>query len=148
MTPLELRAVRYFLPSRRICELSAPEVPGVPHYLVLAPREAEAGGSSAGSDVSTERADAELAQLVALAAEVAARVARRRFGDAGCFTLLASGARARRRPWPHVHIVLAESVAAKRRALLWLSLKHVTRPALALGRTLRASLERTLAKMS
>lgn len=57
----------------------------------------------------------------------AAELARAELGDPEAFTLLYNGARTRRRPWPHAHVLLARSVAEKRWALLCYHLKHLTR---------------------
>ena len=95
--------------------LRHPRVPLVPDYCVLAlvPGHAERPT---------------LVDLFHAAEIVARREALRRFGDPECFTLLCSASRTRRRHHPHVHIILAPSVRAKRWALLWLSLKHFSRP--------------------
>lgn len=93
--------------------LLRPHVPLVPDYCVLA---AEASPSES------------LATLLAAAEVTARREAAARFGDPECFSLLCNAGRTRRRGWPHVHIILAPSVGAKRWALLWLSLKHISRP--------------------
>ncbi len=89
-----------------------PRVPLVPGYFVVT---ASVEGRS-------------LAELLTAAECVARREAAQRFGDPECFTLLCNAGRTRRRSHPHVHVILAPSVRAKRRALLWLSLKHLSRP--------------------
>ncbi|MCH9685971.1 MAG: hypothetical protein K0V04_31340 [Deltaproteobacteria bacterium] len=94
--------------------LRRPRVPFVPGYCVLTP-VAEVPG-------------ARLAELLSAAESVARREAVVRFGDPECFSLLCNAGRTRRRHGPHVHIILAPSVRAKRWALLWLSLKHLSRP--------------------
>lgn len=94
--------------------LRRPRVPFVPDYCVLAPA-AEVPGAS-------------LAELLREAETVARHEAAARFGDPECFSLLCNAGRTRRRRWPHVHIILAPSVRAKRWALVWLSLKHLSRP--------------------
>ena len=91
-----------------------PRVPLVPGYCVLAPA-ADAHGVS-------------LSVLLAAAEAVARQEASWRFGDPECFSLICNASRTRRRGWPHVHIILAPSVRAKRWAMLWLSLKHLSRP--------------------
>ncbi|MCA9652390.1 MAG: hypothetical protein H6712_18825 [Myxococcales bacterium] len=95
--------------------LRRPRVPLVPGYCVLSLDPARAGTS-------------DLAELLRLADRVARGEALARFGDPECFALLCNAGRTRRRRWPHVHIILAPSVRAKRWALLWLSLKHLSRP--------------------
>ena len=92
-----------------------PRVPFVPNYCVLA---TVAGALPEGG----------LAELLGVAERVARREATARFGDPECFSLLCNGGRTRRCGWPHVHIILASSVRAKRWALLWLSLKQLSRP--------------------
>ncbi|MEM7156791.1 MAG: hypothetical protein AAF799_28335 [Myxococcota bacterium] len=94
-----------------------PRVPFVPGYCVLTPVVESPYGSESG-----------LAELLRVAEVVARREAVQRFGDPECFSLLCNAGRTRRRRWPHVHIILAPSVRAKRWALLWLSLKHLSRP--------------------
>lgn len=95
--------------------LRRPHVPFVSNYLVLAA-------------APTEQRPVEMAELLRAAELVARCEANARFGDAECFTLLCNAGRTRRCQWPHVHIIVAPSVRAKRWALLWLSLKHVSRP--------------------
>jgi hypothetical protein len=95
--------------------LRRPRVPFVPDYCVLAPAEHVPGAGS-------------LSELLRMAEVVARREALARFGDPECFSLLCNAGRTRRRCGPHVHIILAPSVRAKRWALLWLSLKHLSRP--------------------
>jgi hypothetical protein len=61
------------------------------------------------------------------AQELAAELALTELGDPEAFTVLYNGARTRRCPWPHVHVILARTVAEKRCALLCFHLKHLTR---------------------
>ncbi len=89
-----------------------PNVPFVPDYCVLTATE-----------------PVPLGALLDAAVQVARQESQRRFGDPGCYTLLCNAARTRRCPWPHVHIVLAPDVRSKRRAMVFLLLKHLTRPA-------------------
>jgi hypothetical protein len=95
--------------------LRRPRVPFVPDYCVLVPAEPAVPSSG-------------LAELLRAAELVARREAAARFGDPECFSLLCNAGRTRRHREPHVHIILAPSVRAKRWALLWLSLKHLSRP--------------------
>jgi hypothetical protein len=88
-----------------------PRVPFVPDYCVL----------TAGQGTPLE-------VLLDQAVSVARRESQRRFGDPRCYSLLCNAGRTRRSPWPHVHIVLAPDVRSKRRAMVFLLLKHVTRP--------------------
>jgi hypothetical protein len=90
-------------------------VPFVPGYCVLSVAEGAPPPSG-------------MAELLRAAELVARREAAARFGDPECFSLLCNGGRTRRCGWPHVHIILASSVRAKRRALWWLSLKQLSRP--------------------
>ena len=64
-------------------------------------------------------------EMFGLAYESASRLGTRHHGDPGCFVILYSGRRTRRRPWPHFHIVPARDLRDKRRALLLLHLKRV-----------------------
>ncbi len=89
-----------------------PRVPFVPDYCVL-----------------TAAQGTPLEVLLGQAVVVARRESLRRFGDPRCYSLLCNASRTRRSPWPHVHIVLAADVRAKRRAMVFLLLKHLTRPA-------------------
>lgn len=89
-----------------------PRVPFVPDYCVL-----------------TAAQGTPLEVLLDQAVVVARRESTRRFGDPRCYSLLCNAGRTRRSPWPHVHIVLAPDVRAKRRAMVFLLLKHLTRPA-------------------
>lgn len=102
------------LASGRICMLRARPLPLLPTYHVLY-YPGEQGGCS-------ERDEHE---MFALAHTVARDLGRRYHHDPGCYTLLFSGGRTRRRPWPHFHIVAIDGVGAKRRALLLLYLKRV-----------------------
>ena len=92
--------------------LAWPRIPFVPDYCVLTAR---APGAA-------------LDDLIGVAVTVAEREAARRFGDPQCYSLLCNAGRTRRCPWPHVHIILAPDVRSKRRAMLFLQLKHLTRP--------------------
>lgn len=92
-----------------------PRVPFVRDYCVLVP-------------VAPASASGSLSELLHAAELVARREAAARFGDPECFSLLCNAGRTRRHHEPHVHIILAPSVRAKRWALLWFSLKHLSRP--------------------
>ena len=102
------------LSSGRRCALSKPSLPGLRRYYVLA--LCEAGYTSV-----------DLREQSALAHRIGQMMARRHFGDPECYTLLYNAARTRRKPWPHVHILVARSVAEKRRDLLLFQLKHLLR---------------------
>ncbi len=101
--------------GRRV-ELGAPEIPFVPHYRVLSwPRDARAPTSS------------EIDEMFALAHAIARERGRELFGDPECFAVLYNGARARRMPWAHFHLIPARSPAERRFVLLCLVLKRVMR---------------------
>jgi hypothetical protein len=77
----------------------------------------------------------------ALAHAIARERGERLFGDAGCFAVLFNGARARRMPWPHFHLIPARSPAERRFVLFCLLLKRLSRRALrALPRGVRRRL--------
>jgi hypothetical protein len=103
------------LSSGRRCSLIRPTVPLVPCYYVLLPEGAE------------QPTMEELDEMWALAHRLARWLARHHHGDPECFTLLFSGARTRKRGWPHIHIIPARSPAEKRWLLLLLSIKRLTR---------------------
>jgi hypothetical protein len=100
------------LTTGRRCTLSQPRVPGLKKYFVL---------SLPGCTLSSTEAG----QFHLLALQIAGELANRSYGDSECFALMYSAGRTRRKPWPHVHIVVASSVAARRRSVLLLQLKHV-----------------------
>lgn len=96
------------------CTLDRPELPGVRNYYVVAlPND-----TVSGRDVE---------DLYRLAHRVGRLLGRQHFGDAECYTLMYSATRTRRCPWPHVHVIIACSVADKRRNMILLQLKHVLR---------------------
>ena len=105
---------RFGLPSGASCELSAPKLPLVRGYYALSLVEASPG-------------EADLVALWTLAHRLARDLASRTHGDPECFSLLFNAARTRRKPWAHVHIILARSPAQKRWVLLCLSLKRFLR---------------------
>ncbi len=86
------------------------QIPGVALYYVITAQEAVDAGD-----------------LWAGAGGLASRLAAEHLGDADAFTLVFNGATTRRRPWPHVHVFLAATRAARRWALLCYFLKHLTR---------------------
>ncbi len=102
------------LPSGRACVLRPKPLPLLPTYHILFfPSEQGA---------LTQR---EEAGMFALAQRVAADLGRRFHGDPGCYAILFSGGRTRRRPWPHFHIVAVPDLRAKRRALFLLHIKQL-----------------------
>ena len=104
------------LPTGAACRLTRPGVPFLARYHVLA--------LVAGVRAPTpEDVDA----LLSLARCLGRHLGTHYFGDAESFTILFNGARTRRSPSPHVHIIPARSVSQKRWALAALHLKHVTR---------------------
>jgi hypothetical protein len=112
MTANARRGLR--LASGLRCTIRRPDLPGVRNYYVVAlPNNA----------VSIR----DVEDLHLLAHRVGRLLGRQRFGDAECYTLMYSAARTRRCPWPHVHVIVAASVADKRRNVVLLQLKHVLR---------------------
>ena len=105
------------LSSGRPVELRAPRLPLVRHYHVLA--------WPAGQGRATP---AEIDEMWALAHACARAEGARLYGDEECFTVLYNGARTRRLPWPHFHILSARSPAEKRWILLCLLFKRLLRP--------------------
>jgi hypothetical protein len=104
------------LPTGAACRLSRPDLPFLERYHVLV--------LTAGERAPTpEDVDA----LLCLARCLGRRLGSHYFGDAESFTILFNGARTRRSPSPHVHIIPARSVSQKRWALAALHLKNVTR---------------------
>lgn len=105
------------LASGRHVELRTPALPWVRHYHVLAwPRD---------QGPATPR---EIDEMWVLAHAFARARGRELFGDEECFTVLYNGARTRRMPWPHFHLIPARSPGEKQWALLCLSLKRLLRP--------------------
>lgn len=105
------------LPSGRTVELRTPSLPLVRHYHVLAwPKDR---GPATPSEI-----DAMFAIAHAFARDRGLEL----FGDPECFTVLYNGARTRRMPWPHFHILPARTPAEKRWTLFCLSLKRLLRP--------------------
>jgi len=106
------------LSTGRRVELGAPEIPFVPHYRVLGWR----------GDARPPM-PSEIDGMFALAHSIARERGRELFGDPECFAVLYNGARARRMPWAHFHIIPARSPAERRFVLLCLVLKRVLRRA-------------------
>jgi hypothetical protein len=104
------------LPTGAVCRLGRPGLPFLPRYHVLA--------LATGAQVPTPD---DIDALLVLARRLGRQLGTHYFGDAESFTILFNGARTRRSPWPHVHIIPARNVAQKRWALAALHLKHVTR---------------------
>lgn len=104
------------LSSGRRCAINRPVLPGLREYCVLVPVDRD-------EPLSVE----ELDDFWVLAHRVGRRAAQLRYGDPECYSVIYNGARTRRMSWPHFHILLAPSLAAKRRAMFFLSLKHVLR---------------------
>ena len=105
-----------FLSDGRRCVLRSRPMPWLPNYHVFFLPESD------GPPTPEQESE-----FFGLAPGVAEDLGQRFYGDRGCFTLLLSGARTRRRPWPHVHLLPARDVAEKRRALLLLYCKRVLR---------------------
>ena len=85
------------------CELASPRLPLVRNYHVL----------SLEGTPDPERVD----ELWVLAHRVARALAEQAHGDPECYSLLYNAERTRRRPWAHVHILLARSPEEKRWAM-------------------------------
>lgn len=115
----------YRLSSGRTCTLRARPLPGLRTYHVLF-----LASESQPPSQQEER------ELFILAQHAASKLGHHYCGDPGCYVMLFSGSRTRRRPWPHFHIVAVRDIAAKRRALLLLYIKRVL---IALQRWLVAS---------
>jgi hypothetical protein len=113
------------LSSGRACTLRSRPLPLLPTYHVL---------FLAGD--GREPTSHEEHEMFGLAHDAAARLGQRFFGDPGCYTIVFSGGKTRRRPWPHFHIVAVRGIAEKRRALLLLMVKRVLIAAQRLGRVL------------
>lgn len=96
------------------CALTRRTLPGLQTYYVLALRTKDCSSSDVG-------------ELQSLAHRIGRMLARRHYGDPECYSLLYNAARTRRRPWPHVHILVARSVADKRWCMLVFQLKHLLR---------------------
>ena len=119
------------LPTGAACRLTRPGLPFLARYHVLAL-------TTGARPATPEDVDA----LLCLARRLGRRLGTHYFGDAESFTILFNGARTRRSPWPHVHIIPARSVAQKRWALAALHLKHVTRLVVRMLRVLTPRLPR------
>lgn len=104
---------RFRLSTGRLCVLSARPLPLLRSYHVLS--------------VADRRAlsPREEEEMVVVAQRSGRRVGRRFYGDPQCFAVVYSGARGRRRPWAHFHLVAVRSVADKRWKLLVLHCKRV-----------------------
>lgn len=89
-----------------------PHIPFVPHYRVL---------EYASPDDPTPR---EIGELMHLAHRLGETLALETFGDPGCFCVLLNASRVRRRPWFHVHLILARSPREKWWVLFALSQKR------------------------
>ena len=104
------------LSTGRTCRVAKPAIPLLPHYHVLYfPQEQGA---------PTEE---EVDEFLVMSRRVARRLGGACFGDPECYTILYNGARTRRTPGIHVHILPARSVRAKRFALLCLVAKRALR---------------------
>ena len=107
---------RVALPSGRFVSWHRPHVPFAEHYLTLSwPR--------GGAEATAEDIDA----MWSLAHARAREEGQRLFGDPQCFTVLYNGARTRRMPWPHFHIIPARTPSEKRWVLMCMSLKRISR---------------------
>ena len=105
---------RFPLTSGRACTLHPRPLPGLSTYHVLF-FASEQG----------EPSQEEEREMFMVAQVAASQLATRYCGDPGCYAILFSGRRTRRRPWPHFHIVAVRNLAAKRRALALLHVKSL-----------------------
>jgi len=99
-----------------LCRLQRPGLPWLGRYHVLSLRPAS-------GHVTSEDVEA----LLVIGRRVGRQLGLHYFGDPEAYTLLFNAARTRRSPWPHVHIIPAASVRAKRWALTAFFFKHLTR---------------------
>lgn len=107
----------WLLRSGRVAELRTPSLPLVRHYHVLAwPKD------------QGPATPAEIDEMWSIAHAFARERGEALFGDPECFTVLYNGARTRRMPWPHFHVIPARTPGEKRWVLLCLSLKRLLRP--------------------
>ena len=109
----------HVLSSGRICRVDDPGLPLLPSYHVLYFPGRQG-----------QPTDAEVAEMLALAYDAARRLGDEVFDDPECYTVLLNGARARRRPWFHVHLLPVNTVGKRRWALLCLTLKRALRLAI------------------
>ncbi|MDF1562855.1 MAG: hypothetical protein P1V51_07415 [Deltaproteobacteria bacterium] len=100
----------YRLPGGAVARLMDPRVPFLPHYRVLV--------------LETPASPGDEVALLALARQLARRLGQEALGDPEAFSVLFNGARTRRVPRAHVHLLPSGSVAGKRWGLLFLSLKR------------------------
>lgn len=107
----------FVLRSGRSVDLRTPSLPLVRHYHVLAWPKMQGPATPA-----------EIDEMWSIVHAFARERGERLFGDPECFTVLYNGARTRRMPWPHFHVIPARSPAEKRWVLLCLSLKRLLRP--------------------
>jgi diadenosine tetraphosphate (Ap4A) HIT family hydrolase len=117
-TPLASGAIEREIPLRsgRVVALRSPALPLVRHYHVLAwPKDA--GPAT----------PAEIDEMWSIAHAFSRERGAALFGDPECFTVLYNGARTRRMPWPHFHVIPARSPGEKRWVLSCLSLKRLFR---------------------
>jgi hypothetical protein len=103
----------FVLSSGRVCRVDNPGLPLLSNYHVLYFPGRQGSPS-----------EAEVEEMVVLARRVARRLGAHLHGDPECYSVLYNGARTRRRPWVHFHLLPAGSVCAKRWALLCLNTKR------------------------
>jgi len=101
------------LSTGRTCLLENAALPFLGHYHVLT-FPADQGQPS----------HAETDEMMGIATRKARDLGREYFGDDECFSLIYNGGRTRRRPWPHLHILLSPNLSAKRFAFLAFQLKR------------------------
>lgn len=102
------------LGSGQQCVLAEPLLPGVRGYFVLA----LPAGASCARDAS---------EFHLLVHRVARQLAMQHAQDAEAYAVMYCAGRTRRKPWPHAHILIGDSVSARRRAVVLLQLKPLLR---------------------
>jgi len=106
----------HVLSTGRVCRVDDPGLPLLPSYHVLYFPGRQG-----------QPTDEEVGEMLALAYGAARRLGETVFDDPECYTVLLNGARARRRPWFHVHLLPVDTVGKRRWALLCLTLKRSIR---------------------
>ncbi len=103
------------LPTGKICILTSPKIPFLKQYYVLHLRE------------NIDNTSDDLKHLSQTAHRVARALARDNYNNSECYSLVYNAQETSRRPNPHIHIFLAQSIAEKRKAFFYYCVKHITR---------------------
>lgn len=105
---------RITLPSGLICGLTTPKIPLLQNYYVLF--------------IENGKHSNRHQELLTIAAHRIARaLARHKFKDPECYSLIYNAGKTRRKQHPHIHILLAPSVAGKRASFFYYCIKHILR---------------------